>query len=154
MGIENDDSLSWMLIHLEKLSIQWKLKQSALLLNRFFYFFFSQIEPAAEAANLKHDENQFESKSCRKWRIIASVQCHLHILYVSHCQENFITSKHEHKSQFYNDEHMSCSCFVFMCALHTHTRLFTIRIASSISTNYNKLAKYSPNSSFFALPYI
>lgn len=78
-------------------------------------------------------------------------QCHLHILYVSHCQENFIASKHERApGQFLQHRTyvlllLSERVFVCVCAPFAYL-LHIIRIASSISTNYNKLAKYSPNS--------
>lgn len=53
-------------------------------------------------------------------------RCHLHILYVSHCQENFIASKHEHPANFYNIEHMSYFYWVSECSCARRLSIYDI----------------------------
>lgn len=98
----------------------------------------------------KNIEIQLELKSCRKWRIIAwpNVIC---TFYTFRIVRKILSHRNTsaHPANFYNIEHMSYSYWVSeclcVCAPFAYL-LHIIRIASSISANYNKLAKYSPNS--------
>lgn len=66
-------SPSWLLSHLENLSIQWKFKQFAELMPFIFslYLCLPPHSPAPSKRTFKSIEIQLELKSCRKWRIIA-----------------------------------------------------------------------------------
>ena len=150
-GNSNDDSLSF------KCSFNWKISRFNENSNGFyrFFFFFYRTESQTEATNLSVHLKTWKSvgienravneESLLAWANVICTFC----IYIRFALSGKILSHRTHTStvQFYNIEHMSY--YVFICAPRTHTRLFTIRIASSISTNYNKLAKYSPNTLSF-----